>query len=160
MAESSQPPKPPNRRPLREIPTAVLTEETEHLRLLYRVGISLSAEKNKNRLVEMILLEAKKLCNADGGTLYLLDDQDRLQFDIFMSESLGLIGGGTSGKPIDLPPIPVYDEHGNPNQANIASYTAAFKSRSTSKMPTIRPTSISAARGSSTPATTTALPRF
>jgi HD-GYP domain-containing protein (c-di-GMP phosphodiesterase class II) len=127
MAESSQPPKPPNRRPLREIPTAVLTEETEHLRLLYRVGISLSAEKNKNRLVEMILLEAKKLCNADGGTLYLLDDQDRLQFDIFMSESLGLIGGGTSGKPIDLPPIPVYDEHGNPNQANIASYTAAFK---------------------------------
>ena len=41
------------------------------LELLHRVGVALSSEKNKDRLVEMILVESKKLCDADGGTIYL-----------------------------------------------------------------------------------------
>ncbi len=38
---------------------------------LNEIGIALSAEKNVNRLLEMILQEAKKICHADGGTVYL-----------------------------------------------------------------------------------------
>ena len=38
---------------------------------LIEIGIALSAERDTNRLMERILLEAKDLCHADGGTLYL-----------------------------------------------------------------------------------------
>ncbi len=40
-------------------------------RRLIDLGIALSAERNHNRLMEMILLGAKDLTHADGGTLYL-----------------------------------------------------------------------------------------
>jgi HD-GYP domain-containing protein (c-di-GMP phosphodiesterase class II) len=102
--------------------------QVQRLMLLYRVGMSLSAEKNKNRLVEMILLEAKELCNADGGTLYLRDEEhDQLEFEILRTDSLGIAAGGTSGVPITLPPIPLFGEDGKPNVANVASYAAVLK---------------------------------
>lgn len=101
--------------------------QVQRLMLLYRVGMSLSAEKNKNRLVEMILLEAKELCNADGGTLYLRDEDDQLVFEILRTDSLGIAAGGTSGEPINFPPIPLYGDDGKPNVANVASYAAVLK---------------------------------
>ena len=36
---------------------------------LIDIDIALSAERNHDRLMERILTEAQKLCNADGGTL-------------------------------------------------------------------------------------------
>ena len=93
--------------------------------LLYRVGIALSAEQNKDRLIEMILLEAQKLCFADGGTLYLADD-DKLTFAILRTDSLNVALGGTTGRPIDLPPVSLYDA-GQPNKKNVASYAAWLK---------------------------------
>ena len=99
----------------------------ERLTLLNRVGVALSAEKNSDRLVEMILLEAKQLCNADGGTLYLRTDDDTLEFSIMHTDSLGIALGGTSGKGIDLPPIPLCAADGQPNLANVASYAAVTK---------------------------------
>lgn len=101
--------------------------QVERLMLLYRVGISLSAEKNRNRLVEMILLEAKALCHADGGTLYLRGEDDKLHFAILRTDSLGLALGGTSGKAITLPPIPLFDGRGRANVANVASHAAVLK---------------------------------
>ena len=44
-------------------------------RRLIELGIALSAERNHNRLLEKILLGAKELTNADGGTLYLVRDR-------------------------------------------------------------------------------------
>ncbi|CAM2069851.1 GAF domain-containing protein [Sulfidibacter corallicola] len=105
-----------------------LRKRIERLELLHRVAIALSAEQDKDRLVEMILEEAKKLCNADAGTLYLRTQDDHLRFAILRTESLGLSLGGSTGKPIDLPPIPLYDpESGKPNHRNIASYSALVK---------------------------------
>ncbi|MCK5799839.1 MAG: GAF domain-containing protein [Deltaproteobacteria bacterium] len=95
--------------------------------LLYRVGINLSAEQNRDRLMEMILLEAKELCHADGGTLYLRGDDDALHFEILRTDSLGIAAGGTSDEAIDLPPIPLFGEDGEPNVANVASYAAVLK---------------------------------
>jgi HD-GYP domain-containing protein (c-di-GMP phosphodiesterase class II)/PAS domain-containing protein len=43
---------------------------------LNNIGVALSAEKNVNRLLEMILQEAKKISNADGGTVYLYANQE------------------------------------------------------------------------------------
>ena len=83
-----------------------LEEKVARLELLHRVGVALTAERDRDRLVETILLEAKKLCHADGGTLYLRTEDDHLRFAIMHTDSLGIALGGSTGKPIDLPPIP------------------------------------------------------
>jgi hypothetical protein len=107
-----------------------LEQKVERLELLHRIGIALSAEQNKDRLVEMILLEAKALCNADGGTLYLTTDEDELKFAMMWTDSLGISLGGSTGRPVTFPPIPMYDPatH-NPNHANVAT-SAALMGRS------------------------------
>ena len=88
------------------------------------IGIALSVEQDHNRLLERILEEAKTLCNADAATLYLRTDDNRLSFEIMRTDSLGLAFGGTTGKAIPHPPLPLYDDDGNPNEKNIASYVA------------------------------------
>jgi len=103
---------------------ASLDDQVHRLELLYRVGIALSAERNKDRLLEMILLEAKNLCSADGGTLYLRED-DHLKFVIMRTDSLGIALGGTTGELIAMPPIPMFDPAtGEPNHKNVATAAA------------------------------------
>lgn len=46
------------------------------------IGLALSKEKDMDKLLEMILLEAKRISNADGGTLYMMTDNQRLKFSI------------------------------------------------------------------------------
>ncbi|MDP6882550.1 MAG: diguanylate cyclase, partial [Rhodospirillales bacterium] len=58
-----------------------------YLRLI-EIGIALSAERENDRLMERILLEAKDLCNADGGTLYLVAEDEGLKFEIMRTDSL------------------------------------------------------------------------
>ncbi len=105
-----------------------LEEKLRRLELLHRVGLSLSTEKNRDRLLETILLEAKDACRADGGTLYLRTSDDHLRFAIMRSDSLGIRLGGTTGKAIELPAIPMFDvETGLPNHSNVATYAASLK---------------------------------
>ncbi len=99
----------------------------ERLELLHRIGIALGAEKDRNRLLETILKEAQRLCNADGGTLYLRTPENQLSFAIVHTESLGVALGGTSGKPVAFPPIPLFDALGAPNVQNVASYAVHRK---------------------------------
>lgn len=105
-----------------------LEEKLRHLELLHRVGMALSTEKNRDRLLETILVEAKDICRADGGTLYLRTQDDHLRFAIMRSDSLGIRLGGTTGKPIELPSLPMFDpETGEPNHSNVATYAASLK---------------------------------
>ncbi|PLX81098.1 MAG: phosphohydrolase, partial [Desulfuromonas sp.] len=48
---------------------------------LNRIGAALSAEQGIDSLLEMILLGAKELTSADGGSLYLLDGR-HLKFEL------------------------------------------------------------------------------
>ena len=94
-------------------------------RKLIELGIALSAERNHNRLMETILLGAKDLTNADGGTLYLRDAEAReLRFEIMRTDTLGIAMGGTTGKPIPFPPVPLYDATGAPNHKNVSASAA------------------------------------
>lgn len=105
-----------------------LPHDESKLELLHRVGIALTSERNKDRLLEMILLEAKALCNADGGTLYLRTDDEHLKFAIMRTDSLGIALGGTTGQDIELPPIPMFDPiTRKPNQKNVATAAAVLK---------------------------------
>ena len=95
------------------------------LEQLNDIGTSLSKERDITRLLETILLAAKKITNADGGTLYrMLDDQQSLRFEILRTDSLRIAMGGTSGNPISFPNLPLVDEHGVPNDSLVAAYVA------------------------------------
>ena len=94
------------------------------LNVVIPVGVALSAEKDFDRLLEMILLEAKALCDADGGTLYLRTDDDRLKFVMVHNNSLGAAMGGTTGKEITFAPLRLYDDAGAPNHNNVATHVA------------------------------------
>jgi HD-GYP domain-containing protein (c-di-GMP phosphodiesterase class II) len=92
---------------------------------LIRIGIALSAERDRDRLLESILLKAKAFTGADGGTLYLCTDDRCLAFAIVRNDSLGVALGGTTGKEMDLPELPLYDEEtGEENHHNIATHAA------------------------------------
>ena len=96
----------------------------EQIRRLTQIGAALSAESNIERLLEMILEEAKRFTNADGGTLYIMsDDEKRLHFAIVETDSLNVRMGGLSGE-ITWPPVELYNENGDPNYANVSSYSA------------------------------------
>ena len=95
------------------------------LKRLIDLGIALSAERNYNRLMERILLEAKAIYNADGGTLYLRTEEDKLSFEIMRNDTMEIAMGGTTGRDIPFPPLSMYDaESGEPNHNNVATHVA------------------------------------
>ncbi|MBF0560606.1 MAG: GAF domain-containing protein [Alphaproteobacteria bacterium] len=103
--------------------------EHDRLRRLIDLGIALSAERNHDRLLEQILLEAKSLTNADGGTLYLMDESGGLCFEIVHNDKLAIAMGGTTGRPVPFPPLRLYDpETGQPNHHNVATHAALSNS--------------------------------
>ncbi|PZO41714.1 MAG: phosphohydrolase [Pseudanabaena frigida] len=104
------------------------SESFELIEKLNEIGIALSAEKNTPKLLEMILQGAKTILNADAGTLYLAsEDKKYLQFEIIMNDSLGTLMGAKQGDPIPFPPLPLYDELGNPNNTMVAAHAALYK---------------------------------
>ncbi len=91
---------------------------------LIDIGIALSAEKDTDKLMETILLEAKDMCNADGGTLYRRTRDDTLAFEILRTDSLGVAQGGTTGVEITIPPVRMFDDDGNANNSQIVASAA------------------------------------
>jgi HD-GYP domain-containing protein (c-di-GMP phosphodiesterase class II) len=92
------------------------------LEYLNAVGVALSQERDIDKLLETILVAAKRLTRADGGTLYRLVN-GKLQFEIVRTDSLGIAMGGTSGNPVPFYPIPLHRD-GQPNYSMIAAYAA------------------------------------
>ena len=99
------------------------TDQASFKRLI-DIGIALSAEKDPDVLMERILLEAKDLSHADGGTLYIRTRDDELEFKIIRTDSLGIAQGGTTKVEIKWPPVAMYGEDGEPNLQTIVSYAA------------------------------------
>lgn len=97
----------------------------DRLENLNDIGASLSKERDIKRLVEKILLSAKTITHADGGTLYrMLEDGQTLRFEILRTDSLNIAMGGTSGCAIDFPDISLKKPDGTPNDALVAAYAA------------------------------------
>ncbi|MCY7295459.1 HD domain-containing phosphohydrolase [Alteromonas sp. a30] len=90
---------------------------------LVNVSISLSSGKDTTLLLEKILLVAKHLSNADGGTIYSVTEDNQLQFDTLVNDTLQLYMGGSSGKPITFDPIPV-KVNGEINTSALVAYAA------------------------------------
>lgn len=82
---------------------------------LLNIGIGLSSEKDIDKLLHMIITEARQITNADAGTLYLKDGE-YLVFKIIQNRSLNIDLGGC-GEKVDMPPVPLSKE-------NVSSYVA------------------------------------
>jgi GAF domain-containing protein len=94
------------------------------MRVVIPIGSALFYERDYNKLLERVLVEAKSLTRAEGGTLYLVRG-DRLEFIMVHNDVLKIAMGGTTGvrPPFDSLALrdPVTDE---PNHRNIATYVA------------------------------------
>jgi HD-GYP domain-containing protein (c-di-GMP phosphodiesterase class II) len=84
-----------SRRVIRQLESA-LSRKSEELHDLNRIGVALSAERDINKLLELILLKSREITNADAGSLYLVErgkDQestsdDRLRFKLTQNDSV------------------------------------------------------------------------
>ena len=104
-----------------------MTDLFERFEQLNAIGASLSSERNIDRLLENILLAAKGITRADGGTLYRVSDGGKsLRFEIVRTDSLKIAYGGASGEPISakFKDLPLYRDDGQPNNSLVAAYCA------------------------------------
>ncbi len=86
------------------------------LEQLNAIGAALSKERDITRLLESILVAAKTITHADGGTLYRVTPDGReLRFEILRTDSLQIAMGGSSGNAIHFADLPLHLDKGKPN---------------------------------------------
>jgi len=92
---------------------------------LNAIGVALSSEGSINHLLEEILVAAKRITNADAGTLYLVEPKRReLRFEIMRTDSLGIALGGTTGEAIPFYPVHLFGKDGKPNNSMVVAHVA------------------------------------
>ncbi|MEE4356010.1 MAG: response regulator [Desulfococcaceae bacterium] len=89
------------------------------IKRLTHIGASLTSEKNLNKLLEMIVFEARDATNADGGTLYTLKN-NHLHYKIVQNKSLNSFLGGESDESITFPPVAL-------EETNVSAFCAIKK---------------------------------
>ena len=95
------------------------------LEQLNAIGVALSKERDIERLLETILVAAKTITHADGGTLYRMTEDGRaLRFEILRTDSLHIAMGGTTGNVINFPNLPLTNDKGESNDSMVAAYAA------------------------------------
>ena len=100
-----------------------LAHSDEHVtQRLLKIATRLSSEKDIHRLFEMILEAAMAVTGADGGTVYRLTDDRRLQFEVLHTRSKGVHLGGKSGRPINFPPLDLVNPDGTPELSKVVCY--------------------------------------
>lgn len=104
------------------IPIGHAEDLNARIEKLNAIGIALSAEKDTTRLLEKILVEAIGLTHSDGGTLYLVTENQELKFEILRSNSLRLALGGSCQPQANLSNIALRDSQGTPNDSMVAAY--------------------------------------
>lgn len=88
------------------------------------IGYQLSYERHLPTLLNLIITEAMDITHSDGGTLYMMTEDNRLAFEIMKTNSLGTDLGGISDTPIPdfIYPVKLYMEDGTPNNHMISAY--------------------------------------
>jgi len=100
------------------------SDSMEKIRLLAEIGVSLSAERDLDLLLEAIIENACHITQADGGTLYIVsEDKSQLEFSIIRNRTLGVRMGGKRD-PIVWPAVPLYQPDGSENHAHVSAHVA------------------------------------
>ena len=85
---------------------------------ILNIGISLSTEKDRNRMLIAILEKGMEVTNCDAGTLYLYENNE-LNFKLMKTLSKG-INRGMNESIDDMPPVPMEEK-------NVCSYSAIHR---------------------------------
>jgi len=104
-----------------------MTDLFRRLEQLNEIGYALSYERDLSRLLEKILMAAKDITHADGGTLYRkTEDGESLRFEIVRNDTFKVAFGGPSGSPMPeiFKDLPLHDASGQPNNSMVAAYAA------------------------------------
>jgi len=86
-----------------------MTNTDIELNQLLEIGIALSREKDPNCLLRTILEAAMEITSCDGGTLYILTE-NQLHFKMMITKSKNYYKG-LCGEPIDLPAVALCPEN-------------------------------------------------
>ncbi len=97
-----------------------MSELLDRIDRLNEIGIALSAETDTAKLLELIMMGAKSLTHADGGSVYFLQDGEH-SFEIISNDSLDIQMGGTSSSEISFPAIPLV-VNGKENHGNVVTH--------------------------------------
>ncbi|NGX61963.1 MAG: 3'3'-cGAMP-specific phosphodiesterase 3 [Chlamydiae bacterium] len=87
---------------------------------LSEIGIALSKEREIPVLLRKILVGAKELTEADGGTIYMVTPEKRLKFEVVLSDTLE----------VHEPPsftLPLFQPDGSPIESMMVSYAVHHK---------------------------------
>lgn len=102
-------------------------QQVLHIQRLTRIGEALSSVTDLDRIFDMILEEAIEFTNADGATIYKVNEETRqLEFEIVYNRTMNMRQGGTHGT-VNWPSIPLFDQDGNPRLSHIV--TAVYHSK-------------------------------
>ncbi len=115
--------------------TIMITRDSLHkdmpvelYRRLLRTAQKITAAKDVYRLCEIILMEAQDITGADGGTFYLVRQNEngrdqQLDFVIVRNKSLGIAAETHPRQQTIFPPLPLFlDEAGTANEHHIAAW--------------------------------------
>ena len=95
----------------------VVLEAQKKLASLVENGMLLSSERDRHRLLQHILMQGKRICNADAATLYLSTDHDSLRFAL-----------RSKADPLPAFELSLHDpETGAPNVGHVSTYVALRK---------------------------------
>ena len=94
-------------------------EMTSIIQRMTELGTALSAEKNFQNLMELVISNARQLTYADAGTLYLIED-GKLCFKIVQNDTLRIYLGGKSNEEIKFPPVDI-------KESNVSGYSTLKK---------------------------------
>jgi HD-GYP domain-containing protein (c-di-GMP phosphodiesterase class II)/ribonuclease BN (tRNA processing enzyme) len=88
------------------------------------IGTALTAEKNIDKLLEMIIIQTKLLTHADAGTLYLYNSKKKqLEFKVVQNDSLK-IKKTIITESSDWKTLPLYNAEGQENRSLVATICA------------------------------------
>jgi HD-GYP domain-containing protein (c-di-GMP phosphodiesterase class II) len=101
-----------------------MSERTgDRLPQLLEIARLIAREPDTARLVERILMTAKDATGADGGSVYLVeDDHCTLTFALVINDTLGLHLGGASGLPVGMQAPTLYERDGTPNHRSVVTH--------------------------------------
>lgn len=92
------------------------------LEVVIPIGIELTTERNFNRLLEKMLIEAKTFCRADAGLLLLTTEQNSLRYAIVRNDTQKRYLGGATGDPISFVTLPLLNSNNEPNHSHLAAH--------------------------------------
>jgi len=96
------------------------------LQRFFEISRALSAEKDRRRLLEMILREACKVSHADGGAILMeTEDESALEVAILENDRAGIYMGGTSGVEPPFEPVTISSKPDAWGRLSIDDATAA-----------------------------------